>query len=212
MEKWNGTWASIENTLIDEGVGPASIEAIRRATAEFRHEGRTWAAYQAACRWLSHTYDFRTDYATLSAYAKALCFAEWHGLYGGSTRKPGTGTTRHPAFRFLGKGRRHATDGAAWTAAIAAVAAESHADVTVDPDGRLAIAVFDDGAVAYVPVGVLLATEPEARKNLALHAAKRGWRCMSQRLLAAAAKELGDAEKESDVTEPTIIRERIVKD
>ena len=214
MEKWNGTWASIENILKDAGVSPASAEAIRKATAEFRHEGRKWAAYQAARRWLSYAYDFRKDYATLGAYARALCFAEGYGLYGGSPRKPGTGTTRHPAFRCLGKGRRHATDGAAWTAAIAAVAAESHADVTVDPDGRLAIAVFDDGAVAYVPVGVLLATEPEARKNLALHAAKRGWRCMSQKLLAAAAKELAAAEKESDATEPpTIIRERIeVKD
>ena len=210
MEKWNGTWASVENTIMDAGISPASTEAIRKATAEFRHEGRKWAAYQAARQWLSYAYDFRRDYATLGAYAKALCFAEGHGLYGGSPRKPGTGTTRHPAFRFLGKGRRHAADGAAWTAAIAAVAAESHADVTVDPDGRLAIAVFVDGAVAYVPVGILLATEPEARKTFALHAAKRGWRCMSKKLIAAAAKELEAAEKEIEVTEPpTIIRERI---
>ena len=210
MEKWNGTWASVENTIMDAGISPASTEAIRKATAEFRHEGRKWAAYQAARRWLSYAYDFRRDYATLGAYAKALCFAEGHGLYGGSPRKPGTGTTRHPAFRFLGKGRRHATDGEAWTAAIAAVAAESQADVTVDPDGRLAIAVFVDGAVAYVPVGILLATEPEARKTFALHAARRGWHCMSKKLIAAAAKELEAAEKEIEVTEPpTIIRERI---
>lgn len=198
MILWEGTWAAIEATLHTAGIDSATVEAVRKATAEFRHEGRKHAAYWAARRWLSHALDFRKDYGLLDVYAYALCFAESIGLYGGSPRDPGAGTTRHPAFRGLGKGRRHASDGPAWTAAIAAVAAEASADVTVDPDGRLVVYVRKDRAEYFVPVCVLLAHEPEARRNFAIYAAKRGWDARWPELIIAAAKELDAASKETE--------------
>lgn len=199
MDKWEGTWATIENTLHNAGINnTAIVEAVRKATARQRHEGRMFAAYWAARRWLSHALDFRKDYDVLAAYAYALCFVESLGLYGGAPANPGTGTTRHPAFRALGKGRRHASDGEAWTAALAAVAAEVGADITVDPDGRLAIFVYKNGARIFVPVRILLASEPEARRNLALHAARKGWDIRWPELITAAAKELEAAETDTE--------------
>ena len=61
---------------------------------------------------------------------------------GGRAGLTGAATARHPALRGCGKGRKQATDGAAWTAAIAAAAEIHRAGRTVvltaeeTPDGR----------------------------------------------------------------------------
>ena len=212
MDMWKGTWNSIESALFDAGINPATAELVRKATAQARHEGRKHAAYWAARRWLSHAFDFRRDYDTLTTYTYALCFAESLGLYGGGPSNPGAGTTRHPAFRCLGKGRRNASDGAAWTAAIAAIAAEVGAIFTVDPDDRLAIFVYKDGARIFVPVRGLLANEPEARRNFALHAARYGWDIKYPKLIVAAAVELEAAEKGVEETEPTVTQEVVTQE
>lgn len=46
-----------------------------------------------------------------------ICILELAGI-GGGIYATGTSTERHPAFSILGKGRKKASDGPAWTAAI----------------------------------------------------------------------------------------------
>jgi len=117
------TWKEIEGRL--DGVSDGAREIIRRATAPARHEWRVSEAIQAARKWISDD-EFLRPFGNLAAWA--LLKFETMGLYGGGPANPGQGTTRHEAFRGLGKGRRHASDGDVWTAAIRCAADRIYED------------------------------------------------------------------------------------
>lgn len=139
-------------------------EAVKTLTAPERHRHRVCEARHAAAAWLTR----RGDGAMVlsdSPAVRALCWLEAGGLYGGGLADPGAATTRHPAFRGLGKGRRLASDGGAWTAAIAAVGWGCRWGL--DADGQLAVMVprveGSDGDFWYaIPVHELLPQDDES--------------------------------------------------
>jgi hypothetical protein len=97
-----------------EGVTPYEDD-IRRLTASERRAAREDAAWDAA--W-SAAAKGTADWDKRHAIASALLWLEERGLYGGGCSFPGAGTKRLRFFRSLGKGRRKASDGPAWTEAI----------------------------------------------------------------------------------------------
>jgi hypothetical protein len=97
-----------------EGFTPYEDD-IRRLTASERRAARADAAWDAA--WKA-VYRITADHDKRYALASALLWLEEKGLYGGGCSFPGAGTKRLRFFRSLGKGRRKASDGAAWTEAI----------------------------------------------------------------------------------------------
>jgi len=116
-------WSEILKVLKANGINdPDVIENVRRSTAPLRHRERTLKALHAAFNYAyaKIPYDdsdpLNEIRRLLAAYV--LLDAEAHGLYGGGYTNPGAGTSRHKAFTQLGKGRRQALDGPAWTAAI----------------------------------------------------------------------------------------------
>ena len=97
-----------------EGFTPYE-EDIRRLTAAERRQARVDTAWDAA--WKA-AYRATADHDKRYALASALLWLEEKGLYGGGCAFPGAGTKRLRFFRSLGKGRRKASDGPAWTEAI----------------------------------------------------------------------------------------------
>lgn len=110
-------WKDVEEALdkLPVNISAEVKEKLRRITAPRRHEARAQAAWGAALEWTYREVEEFND-----AAAAALCYCEVRGLHGGGLQSPGDGTTRHQAFERLGKGRRKASDGGAWTAAIGA--------------------------------------------------------------------------------------------
>ena len=105
------------NDFIPTGLaGTPAAEAITRATAHIRHTDRVEATREAARRWASlHPLVTAGEYDLGIAMAAAF-IADKFGY--------GNGTTRHEAFRGLGKGRKQATDGSAYRAAADVVLSE----------------------------------------------------------------------------------------
>jgi hypothetical protein len=97
-----------------EGFTPYDDD-IRRLTASERRAARADAAWDAAWKVASQ---YTPDWDKRFAVASALLWLEERGLYGGGCSFPGAGTKRLRFFRSLGKGRRKASDGPAWTEAI----------------------------------------------------------------------------------------------
>jgi hypothetical protein len=112
-------WEELRKTI--EGITPYE-EDVRKLTASERREARIEAAWDAA--WKA-VYRATADHDKRYALASALLWLEERGLYGGGCSFPGAGTKRLRFFRSLGKGRRKATDGPAWTEAIG-LAARKH--------------------------------------------------------------------------------------
>jgi hypothetical protein len=106
-----------------ELLGPyhRAIEALLKETAPDRHARRVIAAREAARAWViaHHGQGLSQPLSdeVLAAYTNAVLIAECFGV-GGRDGVSGASTTRHPAFVALGRGRKHAADGAAWDAAI----------------------------------------------------------------------------------------------
>ncbi len=136
-----GTRKEVENHLESIGiVGPAA-EAILGETACFRHAARTRRAAEAAMMWAENT--FQQDHEPTNAMMAAfLCALDRFGV-GGPMGVSGDGTLRVPAFRSLGKGRKQASDGAAWTAAIhdAIGLLIPHGGVVISPAGDVSLFV-----------------------------------------------------------------------
>jgi hypothetical protein len=105
-------WEELRELI--EGFTPYEDD-IRRLTASERRAARVDAAWDAA--W-SAVYRATADHDKRYALASALLWLEERGLYGGGCAFPGAGTKRLRFFRSLGKGRRKASDGPAWTEAI----------------------------------------------------------------------------------------------
>ena len=97
-----------------EGFTPYDDD-IRRLTASERRQARADTAWDAAWK---VAYRATADHDKRYALASALLWLEEKGLYGGGCAFPGAGTKRLRFFRSLGKGRRKASDGPAWTEAI----------------------------------------------------------------------------------------------
>jgi hypothetical protein len=105
-------WEELRKII--EGTTPYD-EDVRKLTALERAFARTEKAWDTAWTVASqHTHDWDKRHAV----ASALLWLEHKGLYGGGCFVPGAGTKRLRFFRSLGKGRRKATDGPAWTEAI----------------------------------------------------------------------------------------------
>jgi len=107
-----------------EGVTGEAQELVVRMTAPARHELRTQDALSAAFMvvYAVKGSDFGEDAETKEkdkALAWAVLSADSIGV-GGTRDSEGRGTVRIPALSELGKGRKQATDGRAWTAAIRA--------------------------------------------------------------------------------------------
>jgi hypothetical protein len=117
------TWKELSAHL--EGGTPEFIEAVRRATAPERHRERCEAAREAALTEAKRLYALANEGQFLAdwdadPYVDFLRRLEGDGL-GGPGNMGGTGraTIRAEWAQALGKGRHQATDGRAWTAAIA---------------------------------------------------------------------------------------------
>jgi hypothetical protein len=118
------------------GVTPYGDD-IRRLTASERRAARIDAAWDAAWAAASQA---TADWDKRHAIASALLWLEEKGLYGGGFFAPGIGTKRLRFFRSLGKGRRNASDGPAWTEAIGR-AAQRHGwcEWALDGEGLLGV-------------------------------------------------------------------------
>jgi hypothetical protein len=90
-------------------------EDVRKLTALERAFARANEAWETAWTVASQA---TADHDKRYALASALLWLEHKGLYGGGCFVPGAGTKRLRFFRSLGKGRRKASDGPAWTEAI----------------------------------------------------------------------------------------------
>jgi len=105
-------WKELQRIIV--GSTPYE-EDVRKLTALERRHARTEEAWDAAWAVASQA---TADEDKIYALASALLWLEEKGLYGGGCAFPGAGTKRLRFFRSLGKGRRKASDGPAWTEAI----------------------------------------------------------------------------------------------
>jgi hypothetical protein len=108
--------------LVAAGVHPEAAEwaADTPSLCYNRHQSRVAAALQAAKDWLLEQPEEYEEGERLTVAAQMLCWAEGVGYVPGGGGGPST--NRHPAFCRLGTGRRFASDGGAWSAAIEAAA------------------------------------------------------------------------------------------
>jgi hypothetical protein len=104
------TWKELKDRL---GLPPAAAELVRRASAPARHEERIKAAMAAAKEGLSEE-GIGAGRAIMRALAEVIGTGGHLGL-GGEVRS----SQRMGCFSHLGKGRAQATDGPAWSAALA---------------------------------------------------------------------------------------------
>ena len=121
------TRKELEERLLLAGVPGRALEALLKETGLARHKWRVTQAIDAA---LAATDGCRTA-------AAWVLLSDMYGV-GGKGGVSGDGTSRHPALERLGKGRKQATDGEAWSAAIeAAFHALALNGVTLDASGTL---------------------------------------------------------------------------
>ena len=107
------TRLEVLEVLTTAGVTGEAAEAACRETAQARHAWRVEEAEAAARKAAKEVYGEGTSVLHLIA----LMLAELAGV-GGKDGVAGAGTDRLDAFAQLGKGRKQASDGDAWTAAI----------------------------------------------------------------------------------------------
>lgn len=139
------TWFALENSLRDAGIRDEGVlDQIRRMTAPARCAERVRLAADAALRWVRER-----GLEPAEPYAAVLADLEAGGLYGGGLSNPGDSTHRHPAFKRLGKGRRHACDGGYWTSAIAAVPRHLQCRIRYEARAARCCAVVDHDGQQY---------------------------------------------------------------
>ena len=109
-----------ETELEGRGVSGKAMECLLAETAQERHLSRVaYARWAAEEYYLSSAKLDRDEVTedTLSLMAGAILWADVIGV-GGRDGVEGAATTRHPALSGCGKGRKQASDGGAWSAAI----------------------------------------------------------------------------------------------
>lgn len=116
-----------ERRFEDAGLRGAALDLALDATAPARHASRVQAAMEAALARADEIphgdFEERVWATARLLYAAIFCFLDWAG-WGGPKGIGGHATGRVPCFRRLGKGRKQARDGSAWSAAIAEAARE----------------------------------------------------------------------------------------
>lgn len=130
--------------LLQRGVTGAALEALLSETAQERHRSRVAYAKWVAEEFYLASANLRREEVSkdvLTLFAGAILRADIVGI-GGRCGVEGMSTARHPAFAGCGKGRKHATDGAAWSAAIRDAAHQCGGCfcVNIDIDGRVLLA------------------------------------------------------------------------
>jgi hypothetical protein len=112
------TASELRSLLSAQGLPNHAIECLVEETAAARHEGRVQAAIVAARKYVRETLDVVDDPEVRVEFeAAAVLIADTFGV-GGHADVTGAATSRHPGLEGLGKGRKQATDGDAWSAAI----------------------------------------------------------------------------------------------
>lgn len=124
--------SDLRETLDKAGITGHAAEAVLKETAHIRHKWRVSRAAQAALAWV---HEHLTSEAHLAPkHAIMLCMVDVFGV-GGWCDCTGHGTDRVRPFRYLGKGRKQASDGAAWSAAIRHAADELAQESGIVPLG-----------------------------------------------------------------------------
>lgn len=124
-----------------QGVTGAALDALVAELAPLRHASRVEYAREAAEEYyLDHMRLDRGEVTplTLEMAVTALAYADGAGI-GGRCGVDGSATARHPAFAACGKGRKQATDGPAWTAAIGGLVTHKFAFTVHGEDHNLII-------------------------------------------------------------------------
>lgn len=160
------------------GVQGDALEALLRETAAHRHEARVQAAILAAEDYYLATVHLDRDEVskeTLRLYTAAILAADTIGV-GGKEDVEGAGTDRHPAFINCGKGRKHATDGPAWSAAIMAayrrLCNEAGCSIAFAPGQLGGVVIVDESGEAglheqFIPVRWMYAIAREGLRRAA---------------------------------------------
>lgn len=133
--------------LVAIGITGAASDALLHETGATRHAWRVGAATMAA---LDYMVGRRSGDGECVSQVEcvAILLADYYGI-GGRDGVEGGATDRHPGLDALGKGRKQASDGPAWSAAIRAAAQQamdglSYVDGT---RGGWAWCVGDDGSL-----------------------------------------------------------------
>lgn len=107
------TASGLREELEGKGVTGPAQDAIIRETARQRHLGRVQTVCDTAVAWaMDHE-----EPCVGEGVAALLCLLDVVGI-GGLDRCGGDGTSRIPPFTGLGKGRKQASDGPAWSSAV----------------------------------------------------------------------------------------------
>jgi hypothetical protein len=184
----------VEDFLKQAGVAEAVVEEAVKLTAPLRHKERVKQALSAAEKWaLTEGPSAGMARWRSAADAKAICFLEAHGLHGGGLKNPGAGTTRHPAFRDCGSGRRNANDGPVWTAAIASAGDGCEWSANDNLELSVRVPPTAEQPAIITPVTLLL-KEKEEQRVACRHAIQYAAEAHDVDVLVAAARLLSQQE------------------
>lgn len=176
---------------LPEGTDPLVTALHVKETAAVRHQSRVTEARLQAYNWL--VTNLPQGSAVTDPMVAALLSMEAGGV-GGRDGISGDATRRMSWASFLGKGRRNATDGAAWNAAIADAALETSARAPFSADDVRAI-------LPALPVDdlewALALTIRSARRNRFDLDQSTSWAAL-MREIAKAAPEGSPADKLAD--------------
>lgn len=143
--------------LAEIGLDESVAELILNETAAIRHRWRIEAARNAAIEYGREIEDKDAgeplamgEHRTAIVYAAIAIVADTMGI-GGRSGVSGAATERHPAFVALGKGRKQAKDGDAWSAAI-----QSALMLVIGGDNRLTFDASTDGLTASLRSGEIV--------------------------------------------------------
>jgi hypothetical protein len=134
-----------------------AIDALLKETAFDRHNLRTQQALEAAKNWVVSCWgmeEHKIGVHLVKAQASAILFADCFGV-GGHLGVSGAGTRRHPALVGLGKGRKNASDGPAWSAAIRAAAEHCRGYFAPSEWGDLCLAYYIDHMMALLDFNLI---------------------------------------------------------
>ena len=129
-----------------------AIDVLLKETAFNRHVLRSQRAFEAAKNWAvtcRGLEERKIPEYLVKAQACAILLSDCFGI-GGHLGVSGAGTRRHPALVNLGKGRKNAVDGPAWSAAIRAAADNYRGYFAPSEWGDLCLAYYVDHMMALL--------------------------------------------------------------
>lgn len=122
--------------LEQRGATGEALECLLKETTHERHLSRVAYALWAAEEYYLAAMKLDRDEASLAQLTHGASMILWSDVIGigGRDGVEGFASERHPAFAGCGKGRKQATDGAAWSAAIREAASGIGGGFTARPD------------------------------------------------------------------------------